>query len=255
MRSYPVSIEWPNRRVCESPPVSVCRKMVERQLNLDPDTRLGVGVDRMDYTKGIEEKFLAVERLLELRPDLIGRFVFVQLAEPSRDCLRAYRELRSRVWNTLERINRRFGAGSYLPLVLRQAHHEPEEVYRFLRGADLCYVASLHDGMNLVAKEFVSARDDETGVLMLSRFTGAARQLMEAIIVNPREIEGVARAMSRALNMSREEQARRMRRMRSSVEQFNAYWWGRRLLRDASRSATARCASKRSWTAVITSSP
>ena len=235
VRSYPVSIEWPNRRVCESPPVSVCRKMLERQFNLDPDTFLGVGVDRMDYTKGIEEKFLAVERLLELRPDLIGRFVFVQLAEPSRDCLRAYRELRSRVWNTLERINRRFGAGSYLPLVLRQAHHEPEEVYRFLRGADMCYVASLHDGMNLVAKEFVSARDDETGVLMLSRFAGAARQLMDAVIVNPCEIEGVARAMSDALSMSREEQARRMRRMRSNVEQFNAYWWGRRLLRDAAR--------------------
>jgi trehalose 6-phosphate synthase len=235
VRSYPVSIEWPNRRASASPAISVCRDIVNRQFDLEPGTRVGVGVDRLDYTKGIEEKFLAVERLLEVRPDLIGRFVFVELAEPTRDCLHAYRQLRSRVWNTAERVNRRFGAGPYRPIVLLLAHHEPEEVYRFLRAADLCYVASLHDGMNLVAKEFVSARDDASGALVLSCFAGAAQQLTGALIVNPSAIDDAAAAMSEALNMPRDEQVRRMRRMRSTVEQCNAYWWGARLLQDAAR--------------------
>jgi trehalose 6-phosphate synthase len=244
VRAYPVSIEWPNRHVRRSPPVAVCRHMIHRQLDIGPETLVGVGVDRLDYTKGIEEKFLAVERLLELRPDLIGRFVFVQLAEPSRQNLPAYRDLRCGVWRTSERINARFGAASYRPVILLQAHHDPEEVYRFLRGADLCYVASLRDGMNLVAKEFVSARDDEAGVLILSRFAGAACQLSDALLVNPCSIDEAAQAMSEALNMQRDEQVSRMRRMRSAVAEFNAYWWAGRLLQDAAQCRRA-CRAER----------
>ena len=165
-------------------------------------SRLGVGVDRLDYTKGIDEKFLAVERLLELRPDVHERFVFVQIAEPSRHCLPAYRELRSRLTATADRINRRFGTDRYHPIVLLEAHHEPAEVYRFLRAADVCYVGSLHDGMNLVAKEFVSARDDERGVLILSEFAGAARELPQALIVNPYAIDACARTLGEALTMT-----------------------------------------------------
>ena len=208
---------------------------VRRQLHLEPSVRLGVGVDRLDYTKGIDEKFLAVERLLEWRPELRGRFVFVQLAEPSRDCLPAYRDLRSRLLKTAERINARFGAGTYRPIVLLEAHHEPEEVYRLFRAADLCYVGSLHDGMNLVAKEFVSARDDERGVLILSRFTGAARQLAGALIVNPYAIDESAHALRKGLNMPDQEQSRRMRSMRSTVAEFSTYWWAGQMLQDASR--------------------
>ena len=235
VRAYPVSIEWPNRWACQSAPIEVCRDAVRRQLHLVSDVRLGVGVDRMDYTKGIEEKFLAVERLLESRPDLISRFSFVQLAEPSRSCLTAYRDLRSRLLKTAERINVRFGDGVYRPIILLEAHHEPEEVYRFLRAADFCYVGSLHDGMNLVAKEFVSARDDERGVLILSHFTGAARQLAGALMVNPYAIDESAHVLSAALNMPNDEQSHRMRRMRSTVEEFSTYWWAGHLLLDALR--------------------
>jgi trehalose 6-phosphate synthase len=202
---------------------------------LDKYVRLGVGIDRMDFTKGIEEKFLAVERLLELRPELIRRFAFVQVAEPSRACLRAYRDLRLRLLRTSDRINSRFGIGAYRPIILLEAHHDPEEVHRILRAADFCYVGSLHDGMNLVAKEFVSARDDERGVLVLSRFTGAARQLTEALIVNPYAIDDAAHALANALNMPADEQGRRMRHMRSAIAEFNTFWWAGQMLQDAAR--------------------
>jgi trehalose 6-phosphate synthase len=235
VRAYPVSIEWPNRWVGQAAPIEVCRHEVRRQLGLEPSVRLGVGVDRLDYTKGIEEKFLAVERLLESRPDLLRRFAFVQLAEPSRDCLPAYRDLRVKVLKTAERINLRYGAGAYRPIIVIEDHHDPETVYRFLRAADLCYVGSLHDGMNLVAKEFVSAREDERGVLILSRFAGAARQLADALLVNPYAIDDSAQVLSDALNMSDDEQSRRMRRMRAAVAEFSTYWWAGQMLQDAAQ--------------------
>jgi trehalose 6-phosphate synthase len=168
VRAYPVSVEWPSRWACQSLPVETCRAAVLRQLRLSQDVRLAVGVDRFDYTKGIDEKLLVVETLLEVHPEFRDRLVFVQIAEPSRTYLAAYRESRTRVLEAADRVNRRFGGANYKPIVLLTAHHEPAEVYEFLRAADLCYVGSLHDGINLVAKEFVAARDDEHGVLVLS---------------------------------------------------------------------------------------
>lgn len=235
VRAYPVSVEWPSRWACQSPPVETCRAAVRRQLQVPPDVRLAVGVDRLDYTKGIEEKFLAVERLLELYPEFREHFVLVQIAEPSRDGLPAYREYRSRLAETTNRINLRFGTDGYRPLILLEAHHEPAEVYRFLRAADVCYVGSLHDGMNLVAKEFVSARDDDRGVLILSQFTGAARELTEALIVNPYAIDDSAHALADALGMTDEEQSHRMRAMRSVVAEFNTYRWAGEIMADAAR--------------------
>jgi trehalose 6-phosphate synthase len=232
VRPYPVSIEWPSRWASQSPPIETCRQDVRRELHLAPDIRLGVGVDRLDYTKGIEEKFLAVERLLDSRPDLRERFAFVQLAEPSRTALRPYRELRCRLLKTVARINRRFATGSYRPIILLEAHHESADVYRFLRAADLCLVGSLHDGMNLVAKEFVSAREDLHGVLLLSRFAGAARQLTGALIVNPYAIDRTADSLARALSMPEEEQRHRMRKMRATVAESNTYWWAGQMLQD-----------------------
>lgn len=231
VRAYPVSVEWPNRLACQSPPVETCRAVVHRQL--PPDVRLAVGVDRLDYTKGINEKFLAVERLLELRPEFRERFVLVQIAEPSRDCLAAYQACRSELATTVDRINLRFGTDQYRPLILLEAHHEPAEVYQFLRAADVCYVGSLHDGMNLVAKEFVAARDDNRGVLVLSRFAGAAQELTNALLVNPYAIDDCAHALAQALTMTPEEEARRMRAMRAAVAEFNAYRWVVEMLSDA----------------------
>ncbi len=233
VRAYPASIEWPSRWAAQSPAIDVCRQDVRRQLQLRPQVRLGVGVDRLDYTKGIDEKLLAIERLFESYPEFRERFAFVQLAEPSRECLPAYRELRSRLLATTERINLRFGTTSYRPVVLLEGHHEPAEVYRFLRAADLCYVGSLHDGMNLVAKEFVSARDDDRGVLVLSAFAGAARELTAALVVNPYDIDDSSRVLADALTMAEAEQATRMREMRSVLAEFSAYRWAGQMLADA----------------------
>jgi trehalose 6-phosphate synthase len=157
----------------------------------------------------------------------------VQVAEPSRDCLPAYRAARAGIVATSERVNARFGSGGYRPIVLLETHHEPAEVYRLYRAADVCYVGSLHDGMNLVAKEFVCARSDRRGVLVLSRFAGAAQQLGEAVIVDPYQIERSAEALGSALRMPQREQAARMGRLRENVSTFDSRWWAEQLLRDA----------------------
>ncbi len=235
VRSYPISIDWPNRWAAAAPPVAECRRTVFAELGLAPDALLGVGVDRLDYTKGIEERLLAVERTLERFPHLRGRFTFVQLAAPSRTLIETYRALNERVEALAARINARFAYGTYRPIVLLRAHHEPPAIFRTLRAADVCYVSSLHDGMNLVAKEFVAAREDERGVLVLSRFTGAARELTEALIVNPYDLEEASAALATALAMPAAQQAERMRAMRRLVGEFNVYRWAGKMLVDAGR--------------------
>ncbi len=235
VRPYPISIECPSRWLKQVASVAECRASVFAELQLAPDALLGVGVDRMDYTKGIEERLLAVEQLLERSPHLLGRFTFAQLAEPSRTAIERYRELNVAVERLTERINSRFGNQTYKPVVLLREHHEPLTVFRYYRAADVCYVSSLHDGMNLVAKEFISARDDDRGVLVLSRFTGAARELSEALIVNPYDIEEASSALATALSMSAQEQEERMRSMRLYLTEFNIYRWAGRMLVDAAR--------------------
>jgi trehalose 6-phosphate synthase len=135
----------------------------------------------------------------------------------------------------VERIQQRFARDGWTPLILRKAHHEPHDVFRYLRAADLCYASSLHDGMNLVAKEFIAAREDERGVLVLSRFTGAAHELTEALLVNPYDLDEAADALAAALRMPEAEQAARMRSMRSYLAEFNVYRWAGRMLIDAAR--------------------
>jgi trehalose 6-phosphate synthase len=176
-----------------------------------------------------------VELLLERHPEFQGRFSFAQLAAPSRTKIERYKQLNESVEHLAERINRRFGKDGYRPIVLFPSHHEPPEVFRFFRAADLCYVSSLHDGMNLVAKEFVAARTDLKGVLVLSEFTGAARELTEALIVNPYDLEGSSEALAAALTMPIEEQRDRMRSMRPLLAQFNVYRWAGKMLMDAAR--------------------
>jgi trehalose 6-phosphate synthase len=235
VRRYPISIEWPPAALQVQLPVADCRKQVRERLGIAPDVRIGVGVDRLDYTKGILERLNSVERLLELEPRWVGKFSFVQAAAPSRASLEDYQNLDTKVRALAERINKRFGRPGYLPIVLAIEHHDAARVYEIYRAADLCYVSSLHDGMNLVAKEFVAARDDEQGVLLLSQFTGAARELTEALIVNPYDLEQTAAAMHVALTMSPEEQRARMRTMRHLVQEFNVYRWAGRMLVDAAR--------------------
>jgi trehalose 6-phosphate synthase len=233
VRAYPVGVEWHNDVVRAAPEAATCRARVFRNLGLDSGTLLGVGIDRLDYTKGINEKFLAIERLLDRHADLRERFVFVQVAEPSRDCLPAYRAARTQLVATCERVNQRFGSGPYRPIVLLEHHHDPAQVYELYRAANVCYVGSLHDGMNLVAKEFICARDDERGVLLLSRFAGASQQLASALIVNPHDVDDGANALARALIMAPFEQTSRMRRLRRIVASTDAHWWAGRVLGDA----------------------
>jgi trehalose 6-phosphate synthase len=235
IRPYPISIEWPNRWLETAPSPEECRAQVWHDLGLQPNALLGVGVDRLDYTKGVEERLLATERLLERYPEFRGRFSFAQLAEPSRTKIQRYKELNETVERLATRINERFGRDDYQPIILLRFHHEPPEVFRFFRAADLCYVSSLHDGMNLVSKEFVAARTDLKGVLVLSEFTGAARELTEALIVNPYDLEASSEALASALTMPMDEQQDRMRSMRSLLAQFNVYRWAGKMLLDAAR--------------------
>ena len=233
VRPYPISIEWPVHWLARVPPVAEARAQVRRELGLAEDALLGVGIDRLDYTKGIEERLSAVDQLLARNPELRGRFTFAQLAAPSRTKIGQYQALNDRVEALAEDINRRWSVGEYRPIVLLRSHHEPTTVFRYYRAAELCYVSSLHDGMNLVAKEFVAARNDERGVLVLSQFTGAARDLTEALIVNPYDLKQASDALATALRMPLDEQRERMRSMRRIVSEFNVYRWAGRMLVDA----------------------
>ena len=230
---YPASVDWPGELAQSAPPIAKCRADVRRQLRLPHDVVLGVGVDRLDYTKGLEEKLIAIERLLECRPDLRHRFVFAQVAQPSRNVLPAYRTTSERLQATAARINQRF-SGGVQPIVLLQETHDQAAIARLFRAADFCYVGSLHDGMNLVSKEFVAARDDEQGVLVLSAFAGASYELRDALIVNPYDVEQVARSLALAIDMPALQQRYRMRRLRRVVAGADAQSWATRIIDDVS---------------------
>lgn len=235
IRPYPIALEWPVHWADSAPSPEECRAEIWQRLGLRQNALLGVGVDRLDYTKGVEERMLAVETMLDRHPEFRGRYSFVQLAAPSRTKIERYQDLNDTVERLAAQINGRFGSGDYRPIILLRENHQPPDVFKFYRAADLCYVSSLHDGMNLVAKEFVAARSDLRGVLILSEFTGAARELTEALIVNPYDLEAASAAMAVALNMPVREQEDRMRAMRSLLVQFNVYRWAGKMLVDAAR--------------------
>jgi trehalose 6-phosphate synthase len=233
VKRYPISVEWPPNPALVMKPVEQCRHDVRERHGLPHDHMIGVGVDRLDYTKGVEERLRAVECLLETRPEWVGRFTFIQVAAPTRTNISQYQQYEAQVNELARRINERFATAAYPPVILRVEHHEPQEVYEYLRASELCFVSSLHDGMNLVAKEFVSARDDERGVLLLSQFTGAARELPEALVVNPYDTDQCASALHAALIMPASEQRERMRLLRGLVQEFNVFRWAGRMWIDA----------------------
>jgi trehalose-6-phosphate synthase len=235
VHSYPISIEWPPAALAAQQPVEECRRRVFERFGLSPDTKLFVGVERMDYTKGIVDRFQAIEELFTNHPEWIGRLVFLQIAAPSRGTLPAYQHLHQECLDFVDAFNRRYGSDGYKPIIMLAEHHTQEEIYNVYRAADACVVSSLHDGMNLVAKEFVASRDDEHGVLILSTFAGAARELLEAVIVNPYDATAMGEAMLRALTMPEDEQRERMRRMREIVRDNNIYRWAGSMLQDAAR--------------------
>jgi alpha,alpha-trehalose-phosphate synthase [UDP-forming] len=204
---------------------------LHRELGIE-GKQLMVGVDRMDYTKGIVERLLAIEHLLEEHPWYLENVAFVQIAAPSRTRIPSYAGLRIQVQETVERINRRFQTSGWKPVILIERQCSHEEVGRYYRAADICLVTSLHDGMNLVAKEYLAARQDCDGVLVLSRFAGAAQELRDALLVNPYDVQQVAEAIRTGLEMSPGERRLRMDRMRTQVKEHNVYRWASNVLTD-----------------------
>jgi trehalose 6-phosphate synthase len=235
VRPYPISIAWPPKALEGQPPVSACRVTVRERLGLPLDARLAVGIERFDYTKGILDRMRSIDCLLQTQPEWRGKLTFVQVAAPTRSKLSSYSTLQNEAVRLADEINSRHGDGTYQPIRLIIRHHEPRDVFELFRAADLCIVSSLHDGMNLVAKEFVAARDDDRGVLVLSSFTGASRELSEALIVNPFDVREMAQALDAALRMPVQEQRERMALMRQQVREQNVYRWAARMMIDAAR--------------------
>ncbi|WP_334175453.1 trehalose-6-phosphate synthase [Pseudoxanthobacter sp.] len=235
IRPYPISIEWPPAALAGQAPVAECRAAVRARLGLAPDIRLAVGIERFDYTKGILDRMHAVDDLMSCHPEWAGRFAFIQAAAPTRSRLAAYHALQEEATALAADINARHGRDGWQPIHLVIRHHDQSEVCELFRAADLCVVSSLHDGMNLVAKEFVAARDDGQGVLILSSFAGASRELNEAVLVNPFDAHGMAEAMAAALSMPPAEQSERMRLMREQVRQRNVHRWAAQMLLHARR--------------------
>jgi len=230
VQPFPISVDLTVGRQPDSTPDSyVERSSLLKALGVEA-AFMGVGVDRVDYTKGILERFLAIERFLEKYPRYQGQFTFVQIGAPSRSHLKRYHDLMAEVEAEADRINWRFQTDKWKPIVFLNRQHSHQEIQSYYRAADLCLVTSLHDGMNLVAKEFVAARHDESGVLILSCFTGAAHELLDALQINPYDIDQTAEAIRVALDMDPEEKELRMQRMRKTVREHNVYRWAGSLI-------------------------
>jgi trehalose-6-phosphate synthase len=233
VRPYPISVAFPEnaQAATEWHNMGAERAALCAELGIEASL-LGVGVDRVDYTKGILERFRAIERFFELSPAYQQRFTFVQIGAPSRTDIERYKTFLEEVSAEAARINERFQTSRWKPIVFLKKHHSHEEIARYYRAASFCMVTSLHDGMNLVAKEFVAAREDERGALILSTFAGAAQELSDALLVNPYDVSQLADTIHRALEMPEGEQAMRMERMRHKVREHNVFRWAAHLLSD-----------------------
>ena len=235
VRPFPISIDMEG--ISQNGHARSDVQAFRRRLNLRDDWVIALGVDRMDYTKGIPERLRAIDKFLQKYPVWRKRFVFVQLGAPSRTEIREYRELNEEIDGLAAHINARHGEGDWKPICIARAHHSIEAIFAGYRAAAVCIVSSLHDGMNLVAKEFVAARDDERGVLILSSFTGAAREMPEAVLVNPYATDAFADALNTALTMPVEQQQRRMQRLRAHLADHDIFRWAGLLLNETFRLA------------------
>ncbi|MBS0261035.1 MAG: trehalose-6-phosphate synthase [Planctomycetes bacterium] len=236
VQPHPISIDPEQVQGCLPHDLAAAERRMRRHLRLR-DEALLVGVDRIDYTKGIPERLHAVDRLLTLHPEWRGKIAFVQVGAPSRVHIPAYRQLNDELQALVDDINWRHGDGLWSPIHFLNEHHSPEDIFLLDRMAAVGVVSSLHDGMNLVAKEFVASRSDERGVLVLSRFTGAARELDGALLFNPFAIDEFAETLHTALSMPLPEQERRMQLMRQRVQEHNVYRWAGALLTEIARLA------------------
>jgi trehalose 6-phosphate synthase len=191
-----------------------------------------LGVDRLDYTKGIPERILAVGAALERYPDLVGKITFNQIVVPSRESVPEYQQLRDEVERLVGYVNGRFTTPGWTPIHYHYRALSRTELLAFFRASQCALITPLKDGMNLVAKEYCACSQEEEGVLLLSEFAGAASQMhRQALLVNPHDIAGIAAAIHRAFTMPRDERRWRMRAMRRLVQRYNVFWWVDQFLR------------------------
>lgn len=235
VRPFPISVDFREKYTEPQERVSpyVLRAALLKKLGIEANF-LGIGVDRIDYTKGIVERFRGIERFLQKYPGYVGKFTFVQIGAPSRTHIPRYHQFLEEVEAEAARVNLAFQTANWKPIVMLMRHHGHDEIRPYYRAADLCMVTSLHDGMNLVAKEYIAAREDEQGALILSQFTGASRELRDAIIVNPYDVDQMAEAIRSALEMDAEERHIRMVQMRRVVKENNIYRWAGSLIAELS---------------------
>lgn len=236
IRPFPISVAEVEKEYTGQPRLfgEEGKKVLFKRYGIEANY-LAVGVDRIDYTKGIVERFRALERFLEKYPSYIGELTLVELGAPSRTHIKRYHDLISELDELTDHINWKFQTKRWKPILFLKSHHTHSVIYEHYRAADVCMVTSLHDGMNLVAKEFVASREDEDGVLLLSQFTGAAQELPDALIINPYDIEAVADALYTALTMDPKERHERMVQMRNTVSERNVYRWAGNLITTLSR--------------------
>jgi len=229
VRPFPISVA---PEVFETPVTDLATLRAELGVTAE---WMGIGVERVDYTKGLPERMLAIRRFFERWPEYRRRMVFVQIASPSRTRIPRYQALQQEVRETVRTINEALGERGWVPIVYLERHHDHAEIRRYYRAADFCMVTSLHDGMNLVAKEYVAARDDDEGALILSRFTGASRELRDAYLVNPYDVEDVASALYQVLTADASERRSRMARMRAQVREHNIFGWAGLLMAELTK--------------------
>ncbi len=230
VKPFPISIDFEaHDRKARSPEVEAAMDRWRKELNLK-DEPIGVGIERLDYTKGIPDRLRGIDHLFETHPEYVGKTRFVQIAVPSRSQVPAYKQIDQEVDATVKAINDRWRTGDWEPITYVKRHQGPLDMMALHRLSRFCIVSSLHDGMNLVAKEYVASRFDDDGVLILSRFTGAARELGDALLVNPYSVTEIAEAVHQALMMAEDERKRRMLRMREQVMRYNVYRWAERVL-------------------------
>lgn len=259
--AVPIGVDYDRiQRLASSPGLAMEIARLRAELQIDTPI-VGIGVDRLDYTKGIPERLEALDVLLSRRPDLRRRLTFVQIGVPSRPGIAAYREIEAAIDRKVAEINARYGDGPTKgPIRYRKSALKGRRLVALYRLADFCIVSSLHDGMNLVAKEFVAARQDLDGVLILSELAGAAQELREAVIINPYDIEGFAAAIEAAIEMPSAERQRRMRALRKVVAGRDIFSWASDILEglediDAAVPAPRMSRQHRRWTGVASAVP
>ena len=226
VRAFPISVDFESlSENADKPNVTRSMERLREEYNLKGIEHLIFGLDRIDYTKGIIERMRAVDRFLEKYPQYRGKVAFIQMGDLSRIHIKEYKDLNDTLNAIVEEINWKYSTEDWSPIVMVRRHLSFQDILAFYRLASVCIVSSLHDGMNLVAKEYISSRVDDDGVLLLSRFTGAARELGEAIFINPFNIEEFADKIKAAIDMPKQKRTESMASLRGIVKEKNIYKW------------------------------